>query len=200
MSRVGRVVLAALVGLGAGPLAAQTPPSNVPFVYLNSQQILTEAPGSAEAQRTFERELSEMQTELQSRAAVLDSLVRDFQRQEVLLSPQAKEEKQADIRTRQGELQARRSELDNRARQRQQELLKPILDRVGSLIEELRQEHGWALVFDAAAEGVVAADPALDVTRIVLDRLRAGGGAAAETPAAGGGQNSPDGSGRASQD
>lgn len=175
MYRVGRLpaVVAAFLACSSVGLPAQTPPADAPFVYLNSQEILTQAPGSADAQRTFERELSEMQTELQNRAQVLDSLVRDYQRQEVLLSPQAKEQKQQEIRTAQQELQTRRNELDNRARQRQQELLKPILDRVSQVIEQIRAENGWSMVFDASSEGVVAADPSLDITQLVLSKLRA---------------------------
>lgn len=182
--------LAACMVLVAGPLRAQQVPTGGGFVYLNSQEVLTQAPGSNEAQRTFERELAEMQSELQTRASVLDSLVRDYQRQEVLLSPQAREEKQAEIRTKQQELQSRRAELDSRARQRQQELLKPILDRVSAVIEEMRRENGWPMVFDVSAEGVVAADPSLDITARVIDRLRQGAPDTAQAPATGDGAGS----------
>jgi outer membrane protein len=160
--------------------AQNAPPAGTTFVYLNSAQILQAAPGSADAQRTFDRELGEWRQELERQAAVVDSLLRDYQRQEVMLSPQAKEQKQTEIQTRQQELQNRRLELENQAQQRQQELLRPILESVTSLIEQIRSENDYAMVFDISTEGVVAAAPELNITELVMQRM------GTATPATGG--------------
>lgn len=174
--------LAALALVSVSPARSQTaPPSGTTFVYLNSAAVLQAAPGSADAQRTFDRELGEWRSELELQAATVDSLLRDYQRQEVMLSPQAKEQKQNEIRTLQQQLQNRRVELENQAQQRQQELLRPILETVTGLIEEIRAENDYAMVFDISTEGVVAAAPELDITEIVLQRL-----GAATAPAGGG--------------
>ncbi|MFO7588258.1 MAG: OmpH family outer membrane protein [Gemmatimonadota bacterium] len=166
------VALAALMLGTVGTAAAQDgPPTGTTVVYLDSQEILQAAPGSAEAQRTFDRELTEWRRELEVDAATLDSLVRDYQRQEVMLSPQAKEQKQTELRSRQQELATKRGELETRARQRQGELLQPILDRVRGVIEQVRAERNYSMVFDVQTDGVIAADPALDVTDLVVRRL-----------------------------
>lgn len=171
--------LVGLVALGAGDLAAQGPPAGAEFVYLNSALIIQAAPGAAEAQRTFERELNEMRSELQSEGASLDSLVADYQRQEVMLSPQAKEERQQEILRRQQAIQTHQQELEGQAQQRQQELLRPILENISAVIEEIRSESGYKMVFDLSSESVVAADTTLDITQAVIGRLgpaAAGGG------------------------
>ena len=179
-----RMTAAALVAfalLANSPAHAQNvPPSGTTFVYLNSAAILQAAPGSADAQRTFDRELGEWRTELELEAAKVDSLLRDYQRQEVMLSPQAKEQKQTEITNLQQELQNRRLELENQAQQRQQELLRPILENVTGLIEQVRAENNYSMVFDISTEGVVAAAPELDITDIVMQRL------GTSAPAAGG--------------
>ena len=174
---------AAIALVAVSPADAQNvPPAGTTFVYLNSAAILQAAPGSEDAQRTFDRELGEWRTELELQAATVDSLLRDYQRQEVMLSPQAKEQKQGDIQTRQQELQNRRLELENTAQQRQQELLRPILENVTGLIEQIRSENNYAMVFDISTEGVVAAAPELDITDIVMQRLGASAPAAGGTP------------------
>jgi len=166
------VLAAAIVALGAQDAHAQgTPSRGTPVVYLRGQTILQAAPGAAEAARTFERELADMRTELQRQAAVVDSLLQDYQRQEVLLSPQAKEQKQSQIMNLRNQLQQRQGEMDNQAQQRQQELLGPILERVGGVIETVRSENGYSIVLDASKEGLVAADTTLDITDIILSRL-----------------------------
>jgi outer membrane protein len=152
-------------------LAQGSPPAGAPVVYVRGQVILQAAPGAAEAARTFERELADMRTELQEQAAIVDSMLQDYQRQEVLLSPQAKETKQQEILDRRNRLQQRQGEMDTQAQQRQQELLGPILEQVGNVIEQIRSENRYSIVLDASKEGLVAADTALDITDAVLERL-----------------------------
>ncbi len=179
--RITAVALAALTLGPVGTAAAQdAPPAGTPVVYINSQEVVQAAPGATEAQRTFEREVADWRTEIQTGVARRDSLVQDYQRQEVMLSPQAKEQKQTEIRSLEQELQTKQQELNNRAVQRQNELLQPILDRVTRTIEQVRAERNYAVILDSQSPGVVAADPALDVTDLVIQRL----GSSAPAPAA----------------
>ena len=181
--RTTLVAFASLALLAVSPGHAQNvPPAGTTFVYLNTAAILQAAPGSADAQRTFDRELGEWRSELELQAAAVDSLVRDYQRQEVMLSPQAKEQKGTEIQTRQQELQNRRLELENQAQQRQQELLRPILENVTRLIEQIRAENNYSMVFDISTDGVVAAAPELDITDVVMQRLGTSAPAAGGTP------------------
>ncbi len=174
---------AAVLLFSVSPVLGQNgPPAGTTFVYLNSADIIQSTPGSVEAQRTFERELADMRTELQTQATVVDSLLRDYQRQEALLSPQAKEQKQDEIRRLQRELEQRRQEMETRLGQRQTELLRPILERVSGVIDSIRGERNYAMVFDISTEGVVAADPSLDITELVKTRLGAANSTAAAQP------------------
>lgn len=174
---------AAVLLLSVSPVVAQDgPPSGTTFVYLNSADIIQSTPGASEAQSTFEREIADMRTELQSQAAVVDSLLRDYSRQEALLSPQAKTQKQDEVRTLQTQLETRRQEMETQAGARQQALLRPILERVSGVIETVRSERNYAMVFDISTEGVVAADPSLDITELVKSRLGATDSTAATQP------------------
>jgi len=173
--------LAAVLFL-AGPVAAQSgaaggqdgpPPQGTQYVFINSQALLAQAPGATEAQQTWARELNEYRGEVESLRAELDSLQQAYQQQEEMLSQDARERRQQEIVEKQQELQQRAQELEQRAAQRQQELLNPILADVRSVIEEIRQERGYAMVFDAASSGLLAADPSLDITEMVVSRLQA---------------------------
>lgn len=181
-SRFVSAAVAALLLLAVVPAwAQQGPPSGSPIVYLNSAEIIQSIPEAAEAQRTFDQEIAERRTELQEQAATVDSLMRDYQQQEAVLSPQAKEQKQQEIRTRQQQLASRRLEIENQLGDRQQELLRPILERVGTVIEAVRADREYSMVFDIATEGVVAADPSLDITELVKSRLGGAGNTASSS-------------------
>jgi outer membrane protein len=174
---------ATVLFLSVSPVLGQDgPPAGTTFVFLNSADIIESTPGHAEAQRTFEREIADMRTELQTQAGAVDSLLRDYQRQEALLSPQAKDQKQGEIRGLQSQLESRQAEMETQAGQRQLELLRPIFERVSSVIESIRGERNYAMVFDISTEGVVAADPTLDITDLVKDRLGAADSTATAQP------------------
>jgi Skp family chaperone for outer membrane proteins len=74
--------------------------------------------------------------------------------------------------------QARADSLQQQAGQRQQQLMEPIMTHIESIIGEVRQAQGFAIVFDLAADAIVSADPSLDLTDMVIARLRAAGPAA----------------------
>ena len=107
--------------------------------------------------------------------AEVDSMLAVYRQQEAMLSEEAKAARQQEILEKQSEAQARATQLEQEAGTRQQELLAPILERVSAVIEEVRAEYGYTVVFDVSAAGVVAADPALDITPLVLERLTAPG-------------------------
>ncbi len=171
--------LGALYAVLAVPLAGQTPeatdpsmpPPGTAMVFVNTGAILPVAPGADSAQARFQTELEGYQSELAGLATELDSLVARYRRQEAMLDPTAKEQRQQEILDKQQAAQLRQTQLEQQSEARRTELLKPILDKVREVIEQLRAERQYSIVFDIAESGVVAADPELDITAAVLDRL-----------------------------
>jgi len=54
------------------------------------------------------------------------------------------------------------------------ELVKPIMDQIRKVLDEIRQEDGYAFILDAGSEAgvIVAADRNLDITEKVIARLK----------------------------
>jgi len=174
--------LALALGAAAPALAQEGPPEGTTFVYLNSAEIIQSQPEFAEMTRTFDQEIADRRTELQEQAAAVDSMIQEYQQQESVLSPQAKQQMQEEIRDRQLALANRRQQMETELGNRQQELLAPILEEVGNVIEQVRAERSYAMVFDISTEGVVAADPALDITELVKARIGGGADTASAQP------------------
>ncbi len=169
------LALSLLILLTAGAAEAQT----LKVAYINSAEIVANAPGAAEAQRQFDQELQESQKEIERMEAELTNLQQQLQQQQLTLSPEAKANREQQLQLKIQEYQARVTELQNRANQRRAELVQPIMDKITEVIEQIREEGNYALILDTAAGAIVAADPALDLTQEVLRRLEA---AAAGTP------------------
>ncbi len=179
---------ATLASSMALPLMAQAapstelPPNGTALVFVNTQAILPIAPGADSAQVKFQAVVNQFQAELAGLEARIDSMMADYRRQESLMGQAGKEQKQQEILEVQRSAQARSQQLDVESQQRRNELLAPILQRVTDVIEEIRGERGYAIVFDIAESGVIAADNSLDITGAVLERLGVAPG-----PTAGGG-------------
>ncbi len=174
MGYKSRSVMLSLGFLGAfgGTAVAQTPAPKI--VYLNSQQILAQAPGRAEAEAQFQKELATYQANVKRMGDSLNVLVAAYNKQEVILSPAAKEAKQKELQGKEQEFDQRRRQLEQQAQQREAELTRPILDQIQKVINDMRMEEGYTFILDAGSSAgvVVAADKNLDVTEKVLVRLR----------------------------
>ncbi|HXE58303.1 MAG TPA: OmpH family outer membrane protein [Gemmatimonadales bacterium] len=166
------VALAGVLSIIPAPLAAQGGPK---IGYVNSRLILQQTPGYATAESTFSRELEGYRQEVAKLQASLDSAAQDFEQQSVLLSPTARNAKRKELETQQQKLEQRTQELRERAATRERELLDPIQQRVNAVIDGIRAEGNYAVIFDITApgSGIVSADKSLDLTQRVIERLRA---------------------------
>ena len=161
-----------------GAVAAQ----GLKIGYINSQDILAQAPGAQEAKNQFDADMVTYRAEVEQLRSDLETLVRQYEQQQALLSPSARQTRETDIRAKQQAYQERVAAIDERAGLRQQELVQPVMDRINTVIEEIRAEGSYALIVDVSSGAVVAADPLLDLTQEVIARLQADATAA---PAAG---------------
>jgi len=174
----------ALALLGVSPAAAQKPaakpaqsaaaPAGAKVAFVNAQKILQSTPGWSAAEQTFQKESEGYRTELQRLQATLDSAASDFEQQSVVLSPSQRQAKRQELETKRTQLEQRASELQKKAGDRQRELLEPLQGKVNTVIEGVRAEGGYAMVFDVSApgSGIVAADRSLDITDKVIERLK----------------------------
>ena len=69
------------------------------------------------------------------------------------------------------EYQQRTAALSQIADQRRAELIQPVVDQVNAIIEALREEGQYSVIMDLTAGAIIAADPALDLTPQVIERL-----------------------------
>ena len=180
----GWTVWAWLGLLAAAPAAAQTAaarPAAQPVAqpafkigFISSRQILQQTPGYAAAESTFQKEVQGFRDEVQKLQQQLDSSVRAFDQQSIALSPAAKQTKQRELQQLQQRFEQRSTELQDKAQQRERDLLQPIQARVNGVIQGIRAESNYQVIFDADAPGnnIVAADPTLDITSKVIARLK----------------------------
>jgi Skp family chaperone for outer membrane proteins len=163
----------AFITIGTAGAAAQSSPPKI--AYINSQAILAQAPGRAEAEATLQKEMDGYKTQVQQMEDSLNTMIDAYQKVQAKLSDSAKAKREKAIRDKQASYQQRTQALQQQAQQHEQELIRPIMAQIDSVIEKIRAEDGYAMVFDAGSQSgvIVAADSALDITPKVIARLKA---------------------------
>jgi Skp family chaperone for outer membrane proteins len=169
--------LLVIVGIGAVPVVTPTQgPSTI--AYVNSDAILQQTPGYAQADSTFRAEMQVFQQELIGLQQELDSAATAFDQQQVMLSPAARTEKANELQAMGQQYQTRQQELNTRAQERERELMAPLQQRIQTVLDGVRAERNIGLIFDVASPtaNIVSADPALDLTALIVSRVQGTGG------------------------
>jgi len=169
--RVMKVFLPVLLALLLASAAEAQ--ANLKIGYIDSQAILDQDPSARTAQQQFEASLATYQAEVQQLGEDLQVLIDQYEQQQAMLSDEAKANREEQIRIKQAQYQQRITELEQQAGMRQAELVEPVMERITAVIEEIRAEGSYSMIFDVAAQGIISADPALDLTPEVVRRLQA---------------------------
>ena len=153
------VVVAAFV---ATSLSAQQRPTKI--VLVNSQAALLAHPAGA----AIENLRNQAQTEIGDLVASLNAL-----ESRMMTGPQLSPEEAERYET----LQTSLSAVQNRYRDEISAAAAPAEEAVNAVIRELAQENGYTIVLDTLsaqeARLIVYIDADLDITQLVIDRLRA---------------------------
>src|SRR4051812_40922912 len=177
--RAASAALVLVVLSGASASAQQK------FAYIRSSVLLDQAPGRAEAEAQFDKETAAYQDQIKRMSDSLNAMVADFEKTQASLSAATRDTRGKAIQAKQAEYERRTRDLQQKAQQRQGELVQPILDRVKAAIEDMRIEGGYSFVFNAdQGSAIVAMDKNLDITDRVLAKLRGSAAPAATKPAA----------------
>jgi outer membrane protein len=189
MSKWMHSAMLAAATLALAPSAfAQTAP--VKLAYINSQKILADAPGRAEAEATYNKEMATARAQLQQMDDSLKGMVATYEKDAPGLDSARKEARGKTIRDTEAAFTQRAQDLNNQMQQRQADLARPLMDQVSQVLDQVRAQGGYTMIFDVGAQGsaLVSADKSLDLTDTVLAKLKAlgppkAGATPAETPA-----------------
>lgn len=178
MHRLIRIGIPVLALLAAAP-AARAQQTALKIGYVDSEAIIRQAPGYTEASDAFNRTATGWRDTLEQKRTRLQELFDDYKRQEPVLSPENRTEKQQEILALEQEAQQyfqAKFGPEGEAANRQAELMQPIVERVNRAIDDVRQTEGYHLIFDLNDGALVAGDPALNITDVVIQRMSAQAG------------------------
>ena len=179
------LIRAALFALIAGAATAASASAQAPKLgFINSAAILATAPGRTEAENQFKSEVTAYQAQLQRMSDSLQTMAANFDKESPRLDSSTRATRAKTIQAREADYQNRARNLDQQMQNRQAELIRPLMENLQKVIEQVRAEDNYAMIFDVASQNpvIVAADKNLDITEKVMARVKAGPKPAAAAP------------------
>jgi outer membrane protein len=157
--------------LTAGAFAAQAQR----YAVVDTKYILDKLPEYKEAQKKLDGFSEQWQKEIDGKQSVLDKMYKDFDAEQVMLSPELKKKREDELFVREKEvrdLQRKRFGFEGDLFKKRQELVKPIQDKVYNSIQKLAVNRQYELILDKS-EGItiIFADPKLDRSEDILKDL-----------------------------
>jgi outer membrane protein len=169
MNYLLRFLTIAVLLCSAIPLTAQR------FAYVNTEYILNGLPDYAAARKQLDEVSVKWQKEIEEKLAEVDKAYRDYQVERILLSEEMRIRREEEIIGKEREvkeLQRKRFGQGGDLFKKQEELIKPIQDKVFEAIAEIAESKGFAMVFDkAGSTTIIYSGKRFDISDDVIKQL-----------------------------
>ncbi|MBR4137272.1 MAG: OmpH family outer membrane protein [Bacteroidales bacterium] len=159
------VLLVLALGIGFGANA-----QGMKIGYVDSQVIIDMMPESAKIQQDLQAYYSELQAQLQAMATEYQNKMRDYEANSATMSNILRQSKEKEIVDLQGRIQEFQAGAEADLAAKQDELSKPMLDKIKKAIDEVVKAKGLAYVFEKTVILSIG-DSAIDVTADVKAKL-----------------------------
>ena len=155
-----------------------TPVQAQKFGYVNTNFILNKMPEYAEAKAEIDKLSQGWQEEIQGMQQEIATMYSALQAEEVLLTPEMKEDRENAIKKKETYLKEYQKKVfgfEGLFFLKKKELIKPVQDKVYEAVERVAREQRLQIVFDKSGELVmIYTDPIHDYTDYVLEELKLG--------------------------
>ncbi|MFO7923414.1 MAG: OmpH family outer membrane protein [Bacteroidales bacterium] len=145
------------------------------FAYVDSEYILSNIPAYNAAQEQLDKLSEEWQKEIEAIYQEVEALYRSYQNDRVLMSEEMRKKREDEIVNKEAEaadLQRKYFGPEGELFKNQEELIRPIQDRIYNAVEEIASEGNFAVIFDTAnSPTMLYTNPRNDVSDDVLKKL-----------------------------
>ncbi len=145
--------------------------------YINSQKILMEYQGTKEAEEKLKKEYAKWEQEATERQKKMKDMKDQLEKQSLLLSAERKKEIESTLQQEMIDYQKFIQEKfgqEGDVAKKNQELIKPIIERVNKILEVVAKNENYDFIFDTSSGNPVWAKSAYDLTEKVIQALKSG--------------------------
>ncbi|TAK65171.1 MAG: OmpH family outer membrane protein [Bacteroidetes bacterium] len=143
--------------------------------WFNSQAIMEKYPESQDAQHQLDNLVADWQAELAKMQNEWKKKFEEYDKKKLILTDQLRAEAEKELRDldqKIGDYRNKKFGKDGELFQKQNELMKPVQNKIYKILEEVAKDEGYDYIFDKSGEILLMySNPDLDVTQKVLEKL-----------------------------
>ncbi len=167
-----RTVLFAFLSLFFSvPLLAQ-----LKIGYVDSDAIMKQLPDAQDAQKKLDDQIQEWREELKKMKDEWKKKYDDYDQRKLTMSPQRRDEVEKELMKLEEEIANFREQkfgANGELFRKEEELMKPIQNRIFTVIQEIAEEEDFDFIFDRSGDILfLYAKEEYDITNMVLDKLK----------------------------
>jgi len=159
--------LAAMFAFGTAAFAQKT----VKIGHINSTDLMQIMPGKDSAQAAFEAEVKVVEGELKAMQDELQAKYNDYQERRNNMTELIRTTKEQEIRDLDTRIQTYKQNAEQKLREKETELLQPIIDRAKQAIADVAKENGYTYILDTSAGTVLYQQEGDDILALVKKKL-----------------------------
>ena len=167
-------IFATMLALNAAAVARPAAAEEIKLGYVDGEKVVQAFKGYKDAETQFEKQRQAWNQELDKRSRELKGMEEDFKAQELMLSDAKKKEKLTLLEERRSSFDKYYQEIfgpGGEAARKNEELLKPILDKVNAIIRLYGEQEKYTMIFDTSNTGIAYASAAVDLTEKIIQRV-----------------------------
>lgn len=161
------VAMVALLAF-AGTATAQ---KTIKLGHINSNALMEIMPGRDTAMTLLQKEVEDLQAEMETMKKEYENRVNDYLAKKDQLSELIRKTKESDLQAMGARIEEFQANAQTLFEKRQEELLKPIVDRAKGAIEEVGKENGYTYIFDSGIGTVLYSQDSDDIMPLVKKKL-----------------------------
>lgn len=137
-------------------------------VYIDMQKAVQNTKDGAKAKKELEGEFNAKKKKLQTTEEKLKKMQEDLEKKAMVLSDDVRQKKQQEFQEEMYGYQKLVAQSQQEIQKREQDLTKPILEKMQKIIEQLSKDKGYDLVLERAGNNVLWAKKDADITDEVV--------------------------------
>mgnify|MGYP000873573894 CR=1 FL=1 len=146
------------------------------FGYVDSETIMKQLPDAQDTQKKLDALIKEWQDELAKLERDWKAKYDDYEKRKLILSEQKRADVEKELVTLEDQVSKYRQDkfgVRGELFQKQEELMKPIQNRIFNAIQEVAKEEDFDFIFDRSGDMIfLYAKEEFDVTNLVLEKLK----------------------------
>lgn len=160
-------IIACLLAFGGTAMAQKT----VKLGHINSNDLMQIMPGRDSAQTVLQAEVQELETTLKTMQSEMEKRYNEYMENQSGWTELIRNTKQREIQDMGARIQEFQENAQKQLQQREQELLKPIIDRAKKAIEDVAAEAGYSYIFDSGVSALLYSPESDDIMPLVKKKL-----------------------------